>query len=266
MLQRLLVHRAEQRVVDGDRRPVALLALDPVDRGGNRLQVDQTVGRVGRGLQHDQADAALGHRIGGGGVDLGRIATVREADRLDAERRQLVADQGLGAAIERAAVQDGVAGPQERQHGGGDRGHAAGEHGRALGLVPDRETVLQDFEVRVVEARIDQPRLLALVQLAPAGGEVEEILALLRGLEHESRGQEDRRLERTLGQGRRVAQAHHQGLGMELAAIHRAALVLGRLHDARLRCAAQDAELNRLDRCGTRACNARSAPAGTASA
>jgi hypothetical protein len=75
-----------------------------------------------------------------------------------------------------------------------NRRHAAGEDGGTVGLIPDRQPILKDFEVGVVEARIDQARFLARARLTAAGGKVEEILALLGILENEGRCEEDRRL------------------------------------------------------------------------
>jgi hypothetical protein len=60
---------------------------------------------------------------------------------------------------------------------------------------PDRQPIFKDFEVGVVEARINQARFLARARLTAAGCEVEKILALLGVLENEGRREEDRRLE-----------------------------------------------------------------------
>jgi hypothetical protein len=180
-------------------------------------EIDEAVGRVGRRLDQDHGDPALGGGSLGDVAHLGDVEPVGEAEGRDAEGAHLVLQQGLGAAIERARMQDGVAGPQEGEAGRRDRRHAAGEDGAFLGLVPDRQAILEDFHVGVVEARIDQAGLLAGLGLAAARGQVEEVLALLGVLENEGRGQEDRRLQRALRHGRRIAEAHHQRLGMELA-------------------------------------------------
>ena len=99
-----------------------------------------------------------------------------------------------------------------------DRGncrHAAGEHRRRLALLPQRQTVLEHFEVGVVETRIHEAGGLTGLGLAPARGEVEEILAVLRRFEDESRCQEDRRLQRSFRKTRVIAVAHHLGFGFE---------------------------------------------------
>jgi hypothetical protein len=66
--------------------------------------------------------------------------------------------------------------------------------------LPRAEPVFEHFEIRIVEARIDQARGLARRRLAPAGGVVEEILAVLRVAEDERGGQENRRLEGAFGE------------------------------------------------------------------
>ena len=83
-------------------------------------------------------------------------------------------DQHLGAAIERPAVQDHLAGPHLCQDGGGDRRHAGREHQTLLGLLVDGEPILDDFEIGVIEAGIDEPRPSFRRRLAAPGGIVEE--------------------------------------------------------------------------------------------
>jgi hypothetical protein len=114
-------------------------------------------------------------------------------------------------------VQDHVARPGEGQDRGGDRGHARREHERGFRLLEHRQAVLDDLRVRMVEARIDEARGLALRRLAAACHVIEEFLAVLRAPENECRGQEDRRLHRAFRQGRVVAIAEHERLGLELA-------------------------------------------------
>ena len=180
-------------------------------------EIDEAVGRVGRCLHQDHRDAAFGSRFLRDLAHLSDIEPIGEAERRDAESPHLVLQQGLGAAIERARMDDRVARAQESEAGRRDRGHARGEDGAFLGLVPDRQAILEDFHVGMVEARIDQAGFLAGLELAASGREIEEILALLGVLEDEGRCEEDRRLERAFRHGRRIAEAHHQRLGVQLA-------------------------------------------------
>jgi hypothetical protein len=112
-------------------------------------------------------------------------------------------------------MQDDVAGPGIGQDRGRDRGHAAGEDRGRLGPLIDRQTILDDLAVRVIEARIDQPERGGRAGLPAAGREVEEVPALLGRAEHEGRGQEHRLFDRPFGQSGIVAVAQHQSLGME---------------------------------------------------
>ncbi len=235
MAQRMLKHRAEQGVVDGDRRPASLARGHCAGDLGHEAQIDEAARRIRRGLDQDEADRALRHRLLGRGPDLRCVDAVDEADPGDAEGGERVADQRLGAAVERPAVQQHVARPQEGQQGRRDRRHAAGEDGAALGLVPYREAVLEDLEIGVVEAGIDEAGLLAHTRSAAPAGDVEEILALLRRLEHEGRGEEDRRLQGALGQSRRVAVAHHQRFRVQHVVVQRPSLVVLAFHGRHLR-------------------------------
>ena len=57
--------------------------------------------------------------------------------------------------------------------------------------------------------------MLPARRLLAARRVVEEVAAFLGRAEHEGRGEEDRRLDRALRQGRVVAVAQHQGLGLQ---------------------------------------------------
>src|SRR3546814_15535652 len=89
----------------------------------------------------------------------------------------------------------------EREEQGGDRRHAACEDEAVVGAVPHRETVLENFLVRAVEARIDEAvgRPFAL-----SGDMFEETLARGGAFKGEGRGQEDWRLQRARSAERRV--------------------------------------------------------------
>ena len=106
-------------------------------------------------------------------------------------------------------MDDDVAGPDEGQQQRRDRRHAARKSERVVGILPHRQPVLEDFLVGAVEARIDQALGAAR---ALAGDAFEEALAGGRVLEHEGRGEEDRRLQRAFAELRIEAVAEHQGL------------------------------------------------------
>jgi hypothetical protein len=67
----------------------------------------------------------------------------------------------------------------------------------------------------MIEARIDEPRALARRRLAAAGDVIEEVAAILGGLEDEGRGQEHRRLDGAFRQFRIVAVVQHLRFGMQ---------------------------------------------------
>ncbi|MFK4712761.1 hypothetical protein ABIF56_003463 [Bradyrhizobium elkanii] len=177
--------------------------------------IDQAVGRIGRRLDEDHRDAALLHRLVGSGADDTLVEAVGKAHGVNREARQRPGEQRLGAAVERLRMQDHVARPREGQHRGRDRRHAGGEQRAALGALVDRKPVLDDLAVRMIEARIDQPRSHAFRRLAPARDKVEKVLAVLGGAEHEGRGQEHGRFDGALRQLRIVAVVQHLGFRMQ---------------------------------------------------
>ncbi|MEY9132580.1 hypothetical protein ACVIWV_001537 [Bradyrhizobium diazoefficiens] len=215
MLDRPLKHRPEQRIVAGDDRRMPLGLSDRVGDAADHRDVDEAIGRVGRGLDQDHRNPALAHRLLRGLLDRRLVDAVGKADSADRQARKRVGQQGFRPAIERLGVQDDVAGAHEGEDRGCDGRHAGGEQRAALGALIDREPVLDDFAVGVVEARIDQARAHPLRRLAPAGDVVEEVLPVFGGLEHEGRGQEHRRLDGAFRQLRIIAIGQHQRFRMQ---------------------------------------------------
>ena len=123
----------------------------------------------------------------------------------------------FGAAIDGFGEHECVAGAQEGHQRGGDRGHAGGEGERLFRRIPDGEPIFQHFEIGIVDARVDEMHLFAAVLLAQAVGEFERGLALFCTGEDEGGCLEQRRLQRALGQMRRVAIPHHECLGRKVA-------------------------------------------------
>jgi hypothetical protein len=150
--QRLLPERPQERVVDGDGRALAGVRKGGVARGGDRLDIDQGIGRVGGAFEVDQAEAALPPGAVDDGGDLILRRTGGEIEPADAEPPEDAADQRLGGRIERAGMDDDVARLHEREQQGRDCGHAGREGQRVLGILPDRESVLQNLLVGTVEA------------------------------------------------------------------------------------------------------------------
>ena len=158
LADRVLEDRTQHRVVARRDRPVAMLALECVDRRHHGLQIDQSVGRVGRRFQVEQPDAPARRSRFERGRHLFRRQAIGEGMSADAPLGQDLADQRFGAAIQRRRVHDLVAGPQEGQQHGADRRHAARGHDRVFGAVEQRQAILDDLQVRVIEAAVDEAR------------------------------------------------------------------------------------------------------------
>src|SRR5215469_968286 len=85
---------------------------------------------------------------------------------------------------------------------GRDRRHARGEDETGFSLIPDGQSILEHFEVGIVDPAIDQPGPFIRTLSPQTVGQLKELLPVLSRSKHESRGLEDRRLERALGQKR----------------------------------------------------------------
>jgi hypothetical protein len=87
-----------------------------------------------------------------GRVDLLARRSRREINPRDAELAEDLGDQRLGRRVERARVDNAVAGPNESQQQGRDGRHSAGESERVVRFLPHSQPVLEDLLVGTVEA------------------------------------------------------------------------------------------------------------------
>jgi hypothetical protein len=196
----------------------------------HQLKIDQAVGGIRRRLDDDETDAALGlggffSRLGGRLEHGAAIVSQIESDGAHAETGQRLFDERFGAAVQRLAHQYDIARANMSPNDGRYRRHAAGKHRCGLAFFPECQTIFQNLQIRIVEARVDQTGRLTSEKLAPPRGVVEKILAILRGLEDESRCQEDRWLQRAFRQARIKPITHHLGFGLEHVFAHFALMI-----------------------------------------
>ena len=147
--------------------------------------------------------------------DRGFVDAVGKAHRADGETRKRLRKQSFRPAIERLRVQNDVARADEGEDRGRNRRHAGREQRAFLGALVDREPVLDDLAVGVIEPRINQARAHPLGRLAPTRDEIEEVLSVFGGPEDEGRGQEDRWFDGSFRQLRIVAVVQHQRFWMQ---------------------------------------------------
>ncbi len=194
VLDRLLEHRSQKRVVDHDQRLVrGIVRVQFVAQAHDAGDVDEFVRRVRRAFEVDHRDAAFCARRFDQRANVRKRRARREVRELDAEPAEHRVDQFFGGRVQRAGVKDHLAGAHVREQRGADRRHAGGEHGRFLGAFPQCESVFEDLLVGSVEAAVDQAFGAAGTF---AGDALEEAFAVGAAVEHERRGQEDRRLQR----------------------------------------------------------------------
>jgi hypothetical protein len=193
----------------------ATIGVCPCAYTADHCDIDQAVGGIGRRFDEDHRDPPLPHRLRRRQRDRGFVDAVGKTHRSDRETRQRLQKQRLGAAVERLRVQNDVAGADEGEDRGRNRRHAGREQRAFLRAFVDREPVLDDLAIGMVEPRIDQARAHALGRLAPARDVIEEILSVFGGPEHEGRGQEHRRFDGAFRQLRIVAVVQHQGFRMQ---------------------------------------------------
>ena len=184
VLERLLPEWSEEGVVDHHHRPPTgkREAVSQRRHGGD---IHQRIGRIGRRLEEDRADCTVADLLTQRGlVCFGRLAG-RNADGFDPPGRQHMAEEVVGTAVERSGVEHHIARTHKGEQRSGDRCHATGEDQCALRFIPEAEPILKHFEIRIVEAGIDQPWDFAWPGFAEAISDFEEGFSLLGGLEDE---------------------------------------------------------------------------------
>ena len=155
MLQRRLQEGAEEGVVDGDDRPLALRERDAVGEAADHGEVGDGAGGIGRALDHDERERPACHGGIRDGGHMRLIHAIGEAEDVHAHLGHVRMQQHVRAAIDRAAVHHGIAGTEQAHGNGRDRRHATGEKRAVLGAVERRDAGLRHDEVRMVEAGID---------------------------------------------------------------------------------------------------------------
>ena len=148
-------------------------------------------------------------------ADCAFVDPIGKADGADGKTRKRFRKQRFRPAIKRLGVQNDITRARECEDRGRNRRHAGREQGAFLRALVDSEPVLDDLAVRVIEPRIDQARAHPLGRLAPACDEVEVVLSVFGGPEHEGRGQEHGRFHGAFGQLRIVTVVQHQRFGMQ---------------------------------------------------
>jgi hypothetical protein len=106
-------------------------------------------------------------------------------------------------------VQNDVARAGEREDRGRNRRHARREQRAFFGELVDRESVLDDLTVGMIEPRIHLARAYPVGRLAPTGDEIEEVLSVFGRPEDKGRGQEDRWFDGAFRQLRILAVVQH---------------------------------------------------------
>ena len=191
VLQGTADHRRGQGGVDHQQRPAVVRDL------GQLVQVGHGRGRVGDGLRVDDPG-----RRADRGLDLVQVGDVHEV-RLHPEPGRHVAQERVGAAVQRGGRDHVRPGPGKGPEHPADRGHPRGER---LSRGPPRQVdPLQrgDRPGERVDRRVVDPAVGVAGHLVVQDGAV-----FLRAAERERRGAVHRRAERLLRRRRRGREMH----------------------------------------------------------
>ena len=218
--QRRLQQRAQKGVVDRDDRLAALALAERARQPHDQGDIDDGGGGIGRALDPDHR-----HRPRGGGAlqgvpDRGLVEPVGEIEGVDAEPRQHVVNQVVGAAVEGPAVNKAVAGPNQGEQGRRDGRHAAVERRGVLGAVQGRQPGLDHRQIGMTQTAVDiglrfagQPQRALGLRAVEEG--LVDILGLLGGAIDEGGGRIDRGFGGAVSRLRIIAVADRQGLQMQ---------------------------------------------------
>ena len=179
--ERVAAEWGRERVVDDE------LGTLRVGEFGDLLEVNDVVGGILDRL-------AVKHRNLGvlidGGLEGLEVSEVNELD-LDPEARELVAHEGVSASVDTSGRDEDVSRIQDGPHDGADGAHAGCGRDRGLGLLKERQALLEDLVRRVGQTRV-------YVRLARLRVARERLGARLRRFELERGRQVDGRVNRVL--------------------------------------------------------------------
>ena len=149
-LHRMLQQRRREHVVDHERR------ASPMHDLGDGGDIDDFERRVGRRFEERRFGVRAHRRP--------PRVEVRAVDegRGDAEARQELLDHVEARAEQGPRGDDVVARLELAHERGGDRGHSARRRPRRLGALEQRHSLLEHRHRRIGEARVDEPRIVAL--------------------------------------------------------------------------------------------------------
>ena len=215
LLERLLQERAQEGVVDRHDRPAARAPAERVREAGDHRDVGDAGRRVRGRFDVDQPDGAVIKCRIGRRRDPRLVEPVLDGEARNAEPRQRPVDEAVGSTIERAGVQQAVAGLEMSQQRRRDRRHAGREGGGILGAVERGQSRLQHREIGMVKPRVDvggdtfgrRPLEISAVRLLGRSGR----------RVGESGRQHDGRLDRPIGAGRVIAETDRQRVRVQPA-------------------------------------------------
>ena len=137
--------------------------------GRHAGQVRHVAARVADGLAEHQLGLAVD-----GGAQRVQVVVIHEA-RLDAELRQRVGEQVVGAAVEFLGGNDVVAGPRQVHHRVGDGRRAGGQRQRRDAAFQRRHALFEHVVGRVHDAGVDVARDFQVEQVGAVLGAVEGV-------------------------------------------------------------------------------------------
>ena len=189
MLEGAAENRRGHGVVDDQRHAMSMR------RVGQRCEVDDIAGRVADGFAEYRLGALVDQRF-----QCGDVIVCGEAG-LDAETRQGVGQQVVGAAVELGHRDDVVAGFGHGLDGVGNGGHAGGDGQCADAAFQRRHAFLEHGVGRVHDARVD----------IAGDFQVEQVGTVLGVVEGEGAGLVDRHRHRLGGRVGAIAGVDGQG-------------------------------------------------------
>ena len=181
---------------------------------GHRADVEHVDLRVADGLGEEQLRVRA-HRA----APLLDVVLVLDERRLDAELRERVLEEVVGAAVDRRRRDDVVARLRDVQHGERRRRLARREQQCSGAALERRDALFDDGLGRVLDARVDVAEL----------GEREQVLRVLGVVEHVRRGLVDRGgpgVRHRVGRG---AGVHLLGLEAPVGGVAHRSLLGGRV-------------------------------------
>lgn len=167
--------RKEKGIVEGDEREDEMKRLNIIRKEEKRWEIENNIGRIGRGLDKNERKKKFRKRILGWFIDGGIVKKIRKRERIKEKIEEGIRKKSLSEEIKWMRMKDEIEREKKREKSGGNGGNEGREKGWNLRKIIERKKVIKNIDVRVVEEWIEKKRKEKGRRIIEKRKEIEEI-------------------------------------------------------------------------------------------